>query len=288
MNRCFGMRLLLSVLVVLALSTPPLSAQVGGGLPVMEPDTPLEALDTASEARGWEAIGRIDTGRGYCTGTLISPDMVLTAAHCLFGETAAERLPDAALTFKAGLRDGIAEAQRSVRRSVVHPDYIHGQEVTDDRVRVDIALLQLGGPINTAFVRPMTARGRAEQGDIVEVVSYGQGRENHASHEDDCAMLRDQSGIHIFSCHVVQGSSGAPVMIDQGDQLNIVAVVSAVGTLGDQQVAITVPVEGMIPTLMDAFGQSNLQAVRSLPQIRRLGVAGSDGRQTTGARFLRP
>ena len=282
------MRFLPFGLLAFVLSAAPVQAEKGFGLPTMEPDTPLQALDSASEARGWEAIGRLDTNVGYCTATLISNDLVLTAAHCLFGETAQDRIPDSALTFNAGLRDGISVAQRSVRRSVIHPDYIYGEDVTDDRVRTDIALLQLDAPITMAFVRPMATRGQAVEGDIVEVVSYGRGRENHASHEDDCAMLRDQAGIHIFSCHVVQGSSGAPVMLDRDGQMNIVAVVSAVGTLGDQEVAITVPVENSLPTLLAQFGQRDLQALRSLPQIRRIGTGLMDGRDTTGARFIRP
>jgi protease YdgD len=74
-------------------------------------DKALTRLDTADQARGWDAVGRIDLGtRGFCTGALIAPDLVLTAAHCLFDKETGARIAPAQIKFLAGWRNGRAAA----------------------------------------------------------------------------------------------------------------------------------------------------------------------------------
>ena len=48
----------------------------------------LKSLAKPGLGQIWPAVGRLtlDGGQGFCTASLIAPDIILTAAHCLYDE----------------------------------------------------------------------------------------------------------------------------------------------------------------------------------------------------------
>ncbi|MEI4487755.1 trypsin-like serine protease [Frigidibacter sp. MR17.14] len=256
-------------------------AGVASGLPET---TPLRELDTADDTRGWEAVGRIDLGgRGFCTGALIAPDLVLTAAHCLYDKTTGKRFEAGDLTFLAGWRQGRALAYRSVRRAIGHPDYVFTGEGAIDKVGHDLALLELNQAIRLPSITPFETDLNPQPGDEVSVVSYALDRSEAPSLQDRCEVLDHQAGVVVTSCSVDFGSSGAPIFSMRDGTPRIVSVVSAKAEMEGKPVALGTELAGPLAELRAALAQG-FQPVSGMVFRRGAGEGVASG----GAKFLRP
>lgn len=251
-------------------------------LAALAEDARLTQLMTGDDSRGWNAVGRLNMADGgFCTGTLIAQNLVLTAAHCLFDKVQGARIEAGDVEFLAGWRHGRAEAYRGVRRVLVHPAYDFDAPDRLSRVMHDVALLELDQPIRLGSIRPFATAAGPATGDAVGVVSYAQDRSEMPSLQDMCRVLGHQPGVFVLSCNVDFGSSGAPVFAMRGGVARIVSVVSAKAEVEGGKVALGVALDGPLADLMAELDGSRPAFVQGDPKVRLLPGTG-------GAKFVRP
>jgi len=255
------------------------------GLACAQSGSGLVRLTDRDDLLGWEAVGRLDmAGTGFCTGTLIAPDLVLTAAHCVYDPRSNAPLPAENLTFRAGLRDGVSIAERRIRQVVPHAGYRPELNMTRENVRQDVALLRLASPIVSSDANPFILHSGPLPGEQVSVASYGQGRSEALSRQRQCKVLRAFGDLMTFDCNVTFGSSGAPVFTRVGNRGRIVSVISGVAQINGKRMSLGMSLPAVVAELKSQMRRTAVSGPGR--DIKRVQVG--SGNSGIGAKFIKP
>ncbi|WGF86200.1 trypsin-like serine peptidase [Marinivivus vitaminiproducens] len=229
------MRYILLIVLALAAAAP---AGADDTRPALAfPDRPgRQPLDT--ETWPWIAIGRVNREiGGHCTGTLVRPDTVLTASHCLRGP-GGKLIQPTSVHFVAGWRRG---------GFVAHGRGHAFEQPESGALSDDWALIRLDTALD---VRPLRLLRTAPGiGTAIVRAGYGRDRPHLLTRDLDCRVRGEARGMLLHDCDSLPGDSGAPLLVETDEGWVVGAI--AIGIAGnDPVVGLAVSVAAAADTLV--------------------------------------
>lgn len=217
---------------------------------------PAHAIVGGAEAQAGGAVMVLSSKGGVCTGVVLAPDTVLTAAHC----AAAGQEHRIHFRDEAGAPVLVEVAGRAI-----HPGYDAGG-ASGRRRSIDLALLRTATPLPARFAPVTLGAALPRSGERLTLSGYGAAK----SGDPRSTGTYRSVGLPVIEPHGpsrilvwlkgaagggCQGDSGGPITAPDGSVLALAAWVG--GTCGGLTQGILVgPQRGWIDRVLAGWGRS--------------------------------
>lgn len=200
----------------------------------------------------WRSLVRVQTNLGgRCTGAVVAPTRVLTAAHCLFNGRTRRFFPDSSLHVLFGYERG--DYSRHVGVTAIATDPAYDPAAGRPDPSADWAVLTLGEPAPAdAPPLPLLARP-APAGMAAMLGGYSQDRAQILMADRECRILGAGGGLIIHDCDATRGTSGGPLLVRAEDGWAVAGVGVAAGR-GPERRNFAVPTARFVTVLRPTPG----------------------------------